>query len=114
MFLVDAPAFGVRCRRLPGFLSCQYEVGFETVEVTAEALWKIDTGGPDTAAAVHMAKAINHEVSLEACNAAHEVHAGQGGLIEYGIAARPQISGTQVAYFGDPRWHKRRIAEVLE
>ena len=44
--------------------------------MTAEALWKFDTGRPDTAAAVHMAKAITSEVFLEACNAAHEVHAG--------------------------------------
>jgi len=81
---------------------------------TAEALWKFATGRPDAAAAVHMAKAISSEVSVEACNAAHEVHAGQGGLIEYGIAAHTQMSGTRVAYFGDLRWHKRRIAEVLE
>jgi hypothetical protein len=38
----------------------------------------------------------------------------RGGLIEYGIAAHTQMSGTRVAYFGDLRWHKRRIAEVLE
>lgn len=82
--------------------------------MTAEALWKFETGRPDTAAAVHWAKAVNSEVSLEACNAAHEVHAGQGGLIEYGISAHTQTSGTRVAYFGDLRWHKRRIAEVLE
>ena len=44
--------------------------------MTAEAPWKFDTGRPDTAAAVHWAKAVNSEVFLEACNAAHEVHAG--------------------------------------
>ena len=80
---------------------------------TAEALWKLDTGQPATAA-VHMAKAVSSESYLEACNAAHEVHAGQGSLIEYGLAAHTQMSRTLFTYLGDPRWHKRRMADALE
>jgi len=80
---------------------------------TAEALWKLDTGRPDAAAAVHMAKAVSSEAYLEACNAAHEVHAGQGSLIEYGLAAHTQMSRTLFAYLGDPRWHKRRMTDAL-
>jgi alkylation response protein AidB-like acyl-CoA dehydrogenase len=80
---------------------------------TAEALWKLDTGRPDAAAAVHMAKAVSCEGYLEACNAAHEVHAGQGSLIEYGLAAHTQMSRTLFSYLGDPRWHKRRMADAL-
>jgi alkylation response protein AidB-like acyl-CoA dehydrogenase len=80
---------------------------------TAEALWKLDTGRPDAAAAVHMAKAVSSEGYLEACNAAHEVHAGQGSLIEYGLAAHTQMSRTLFAYLGDPRWHKRRMTDAL-
>jgi len=80
---------------------------------TAEALWKLDTGRP-AAAAVHMAKAVSSEAYLEACNAAHEVHAGQGSLIEYGLAAHTQMSRTLFAYLGDPRWHKRRMTDALE
>jgi alkylation response protein AidB-like acyl-CoA dehydrogenase len=80
---------------------------------TAEALWKLDTGRP-AAAAVHMAKAVSSEAYLEACHAAHEVHAGQGSLIEYGLAAHTQMSRTLFAYLGDPRWHKRRMADALE
>ena len=80
---------------------------------TNEALWKLDTGRP-AAAAVHMAKAVSSEAYLEACNAAHEVHAGQGSLIEYGLAAHTQMSRTLFAFLGDPRWHKRRMAEALE
>jgi alkylation response protein AidB-like acyl-CoA dehydrogenase len=79
---------------------------------TAEALWKLDTGRP-AAAAVHMAKAVSSEAYLEACNAAHEVHAGQGSLIEYGLAAHTQMSRTLFAYLGDPRWHKRRMTDAL-
>ena len=80
---------------------------------TAEALWKLDAGRPATAA-VHMAKAVSSEAYLEACNAAHEVHAGQGSLTEYGLAAHTQMSRTLFAYLGDPRWHKRRMADALE
>ena len=81
---------------------------------TAEALWKLDTGRPEAAAAVHMAKAVSSEAYLEACNAAHEVHAGQGSLIEYGLAAHTQMSRTLFSYLGDPRWHKRRMTDALE
>ena len=80
---------------------------------TAEALWKLDSGRPATAA-VHMAKAVSSESYLEACNAAHEVHAGQGSLIEYGLVAHTQMSRTLFTYLGDPRWHKRRMADALE
>ena len=80
---------------------------------TAEALWKLDSGRP-AAAAVHMAKAVSSEAYVEACNAAHEVHAGQGSLTEYGLAAHTQMSRTLFPYLGDPRWHKRRMADALE
>jgi len=80
---------------------------------TNEALWKLDTGRP-AVAAVHMAKAVASEAYLEACNAAHEVHAGQGSLIEYGLVAHTQMSRTLFAFLGDPRWHKRRMADALE
>jgi len=80
---------------------------------TWEALWKLDTGRPATAS-VHMAKAVASEAYLEACNAAHEVHAGMGVLIEYGLPAHTQMSRTLFHYLGDPRWHKRRMADALE
>jgi alkylation response protein AidB-like acyl-CoA dehydrogenase len=79
---------------------------------TAEALWKLDTGRP-AIDAVHMAKAVTSEGYLEACNAAHEVHAGQGSLTEYGLVAHTQMSRTLFAHLGDPRWHKRRMADAL-
>ncbi len=80
---------------------------------TGEALWKLDTGRP-ASAAVHMAKAVASEAYLDACNAAHEVHAGMGSLVEYGLAAHTQMSRTLFHYLGDPRWHKRRMADALE
>ena len=80
---------------------------------TAEALWKLDTGRP-AADAVHLAKAVSSEGYLEACNAAHEVHAGQGSLTEYGLVAHTQMSRTLFPFLGDPRWHKRRMADALQ
>jgi alkylation response protein AidB-like acyl-CoA dehydrogenase len=80
---------------------------------TWEALWKLDTGRP-AEASVHMAKAVASEAYLEVCNAAHEVHAGMGVLIEYGLAAHTQMSRTLFHYLGEPRWHKRRMADALE
>jgi alkylation response protein AidB-like acyl-CoA dehydrogenase len=80
---------------------------------TAEALWKLDTGRP-AVDAVHLAKAVSSEGYLEACNAAHEVHAGQGSLTEYGLVAHTQMSRTLFPHLGDPRWHKRRMVDALQ
>lgn len=79
---------------------------------TWEALWKLDSGQP-AAASVHLAKAVASEAYLDACNAAHEVHAGQGVLVEYGLPAHTQMSRTLFNYLGDPRWHKRQMADAL-
>jgi alkylation response protein AidB-like acyl-CoA dehydrogenase len=80
---------------------------------TYEALWKLDTGRPATAS-VHMAKAVASESYLEACNAAHEVHAGIGSAAEYGLVKHTQMSRTLFHVLGDPRWHKRRMAGALQ
>jgi len=80
---------------------------------TWEALWKLDTGRP-AADAVHLAKAVCAEAHMEACNAAHEVHAGIGSLHEYGLTPHTQLARTLFNYLGDPKWHKRRMADVLQ
>jgi len=79
---------------------------------TYEALWKLDTGRPATAS-VHLAKAVAAEAYMEACNAAHEVHAGVGSVIEYGLVPHTRMSRTLFHYLGDPKWHKRRMADAL-
>ena len=79
---------------------------------TNEALWKLDSGRPATAS-VHMAKAVASEAYLEACNAAHEVHAGIGSSNEYGLVKHTQMSRTLFHALGDPKWHKRRMADAL-
>jgi alkylation response protein AidB-like acyl-CoA dehydrogenase len=79
---------------------------------TYEALWKLDGGRPATAG-VHLAKAVTAESHMEACNAAHEVHAGIGSAHEYGLTPHTQLSRTLFNYLGEPRWHKRRMADAL-
>ncbi|HJU28239.1 MAG TPA: acyl-CoA dehydrogenase family protein [Candidatus Binataceae bacterium] len=80
---------------------------------TWEAIWKLDSGRP-AAASVHMAKAVTAEAHIEACNAAHEVHAGIGSSLEYGLVPHTQASRTLFNYLGDPKWHKRQMAATLE
>jgi alkylation response protein AidB-like acyl-CoA dehydrogenase len=79
---------------------------------TNEALWKLDNGRPATDS-VHLAKAVTAESHMEACNAAHEVHAGIGSVHEYGLTPHTQLSRTLFNYLGDPKWHKRRMADAL-
>lgn len=79
---------------------------------TYETLWKLDSGYP-ARAAMHLAKAVASEAYMEACNAAHEVHAGIGSAEEYGLTPHTQMSRTLYHYLGDPKWHKRRMADAL-
>jgi alkylation response protein AidB-like acyl-CoA dehydrogenase len=79
---------------------------------TWEAIWKLDSGRP-AAASVHLAKAVTAEAHIEVCNAAHEVHAGIGSSLEYGLVPHTQLSRTLFNYLGDPKWHKRQMAAAL-
>ena len=79
---------------------------------TYETLWKLDSGHP-ARAGMHLAKAVSSEAYMEACNAAHEVHAGIGSAEEYGLTPHTQMSRTLFHYLGDPKWHKRRMADAL-
>ena len=80
---------------------------------TNEALWKLDTERP-AAGSVHLAKAVSSEAYYQACNYAHEVHAGVGVMREYGLTLHTKASRTLYHYLGSPRYHKRRLAQVLE
>ena len=80
---------------------------------TYEALWKLDTARP-AAGSMHMAKAVASEAYYQACNYAHEVHAGVGVMQEYGLTLHTKMSRNLYHYLGDPRYHKRRLAEALE
>jgi len=80
---------------------------------TWEAIWKLDASRP-AVASVHLAKAVTAEAHIEACNAAHEVHAGIGSSLEYGLVPHTQLSRTLFNYLGDPKWHKRQMAAALD
>ena len=77
-----------------------------------EALWKLDIGR-DAADSIHLAKAVGSEGYYEACNYAHEVHAGVGSMTEYGLTLHTTASRTLYHYLGDPRFHRRRLADAL-
>ncbi len=77
-----------------------------------EALWKLDTGR-DAAESIHLAKAVGSEGYYQACNFAHEVHAGVGSMTEYGLTLHTAASRTLYHYLGDPRFHRRRLAIAL-
>ncbi|MAF53120.1 MAG: acyl-CoA dehydrogenase [SAR202 cluster bacterium] len=80
---------------------------------TYEALWKLDSGKP-VETSIHLAKAVATEGYYQTCNGAHEVHAGLGVMREYGLTLHTRMSRTLYHYLGDPRFHRKRMAEVLE
>ena len=80
---------------------------------TYEALWKLDTGSP-AAASIHLAKVVGSEAYYQACNFAHEVHAGVASMIEYGLTLHTTASRTLYHYLGDPRYHRRQMADALD
>jgi alkylation response protein AidB-like acyl-CoA dehydrogenase len=79
---------------------------------TYDALWRAETGegaGP----ASHVAKAVTSEAHAAACTHAHEVHAGIGTDLEYGLAVHTRLARTLYAYYGDPCWHRQMLATEL-
>lgn len=79
---------------------------------TYEALWKLDTGR-EADDSIHLAKAVGSEGYYQACNFAHEVHAGVGSMTEYGLTLHTAASRTLYHYLGDPKFHRRRLADAL-
>jgi len=79
---------------------------------TYEALWKLDAGRP-ARSSVHLAKAVTSEAYLKVCDGAHEVHAGVGVIREYGLTLHTQRSRTLYHLLGEPRYHRRRLADAL-
>ena len=79
---------------------------------TYEALWKLDAGR-DAASSISLAKAVASEGYYEACNYAHEVHAGVGSMTEYGLTLHTAASRTLYHFLGDPKQHRRELAAAL-
>ena len=80
---------------------------------TYEALWKLDSGRP-AETSVHLAKAVSSEGYYQACNGAHEVHAGLGVMREYGLTLHTKMSRTLYHLLGDPLHHRRLMVDTLE
>lgn len=79
---------------------------------TYEALWKLDTDRP-AQDSVHLSKAVASEAYHQACNYAHEVHAGLGSMTEYGLTLHTTASRTLYHYLGNPLFHRRLLADAL-
>ena len=62
---------------------------------------------------MHLAKAVGSEAYVQACDHAHEVHAGVASMTEYGLTLHTTASRTLYSYLGDPRFHRRRLADAL-
>ncbi len=80
---------------------------------TNEALWKLDEGKPGFEVSAHLAKVCASEGYVQAVNYAHEVHAGVGVMHEYGLTLFTRLSRSLYCALGDPKWHRRRLAELL-
>ena len=77
-----------------------------------EAIWKLDSRR-EPFDSVHLAKAVSSEAYLQACDHAHEVHAGVASMTEYGLTLHTTASRTLYTYLGDPRFHRHRLGEAL-
>ncbi len=80
---------------------------------TYEALWKLDSARA-AADSIHLAKAVSSVAYYNACNHAHEVHAGVGSTTEYGLTLHTTASRTLYQFLGDPKFHRRRLADALD
>jgi acyl-CoA dehydrogenase len=79
---------------------------------TYEALWKLDEG-QDAQAAVHLAKAVTSDGYRQACDYAHEVHAGTGVMREYGLTLYTRLSRSLSHALGDSHYHRRQLGKII-
>jgi len=84
--------------------------------LTYEALWKLDTNKPEQEQdeAVSLAKAITSEAFHECGHLGHEVHAGVGVDKKFPLYLYSKKAKTLYSYLGDPYYHRKRIARILE
>jgi alkylation response protein AidB-like acyl-CoA dehydrogenase len=70
--------------------------------------------GPLPVVQIHLAKAVTSEAHIAACDSAHEVHAGIGCDIDYGLAPHTYLSRDLHTYLGSPTWHRRELVAALQ
>ena len=76
------------------------------------ALWRLDSG-QDARASCHMARAVAAEAYITCTDAAHKVHGGIGVDPGYGLTLYTQQARSLYSLIGNPRWHKRAMADAL-
>lgn len=81
---------------------------------TYEAIWKLDENKPGATESVSVAKAVASESFYNLCDSAHHVHGGIGIDKDYGLYMYTKKSRSLYHYLGDPVYHKRRLAKLLE
>ena len=79
---------------------------------TNQALWAVDSAQPDAAAMVHLAKA--SEGYCRACDFSLEVHAGVGTDKAHPLYPHLIMSRSLYPYLGEPRYHKRLMADAWD
>jgi alkylation response protein AidB-like acyl-CoA dehydrogenase len=79
---------------------------------TYEALWRLDSGQPATAA-VHEAKAVASDAYYQVCNYAHMVFAGPGTDYGHPLMAHSVLAHTLYQHLGTPLHHKRKMMDAL-
>ena len=84
--------------------------------LTNEALWKLDANKPEREQdeAVSLAKAVASEAFHECGHLGHEVHAGVGIDRKYRLYLYSKKAKTLYSYLGDPYYHRKRVAQILE
>jgi len=84
--------------------------------LTYEALSKLDANKPEREQdeAVSLAKATASEAFHECGHLGHEVHAGVGIDKKYSLYLYTKKSKTLYSYLGDPHYHRKHIAQLLE
>lgn len=80
---------------------------------TYEAIWKYETGDPTALASAHMTKSVVAEGHWEACNFAHEIHAGIGVDMQYNLAKHTYLSRSLYTFLGEPIWHRDQMTRAL-
>jgi alkylation response protein AidB-like acyl-CoA dehydrogenase len=79
-----------------------------------EALWQLDNEHAGASQAISSAKAIASTGFAKACDASHDVHAGVGVDLDFGLTHYTKRSRTYQQYLGDAIYHKKRIAELMK
>jgi alkylation response protein AidB-like acyl-CoA dehydrogenase len=81
--------------------------------LTYEAIWKVENQKPGVDGALHLAKSVVAQSHWDACNASHEVHAGIGADMQYGLAKHTYLSHALYHFLGSPAWHREQLAQAL-